>query len=81
MQSTWRQWVRTVFGGGCTIIDPRGDILAEDYNSKDSMIAVNITPEILDKLRRKEYTSMKDLYYLNRRRPELYKKLTENEFQ
>ena len=30
---------------------------------------------------RKEYTSMKDLYYLNRRRPELYKKLTENEFQ
>ena len=71
----------TVFGGGCTAIDPRGDILAEDYNSKDSMIAVNITPEILDKLRRKEYTSMKDLYYLNRRRPELYKKLTENEFQ
>lgn len=71
----------TVFGGGCTAIDPRGDILAEDYNSKDSMIAVNITPEILYKLRRKEYTSMKDLYYLNRRRPELYKKLTENEFQ
>lgn len=69
----------TVFGGGCTAIDPRGNILAEDYSSNDSMIIVDITSEILDKLRRREYTSMKDLYYLNRRRPELYGKITETE--
>ncbi len=70
----------TIFGGGCTAIDPRGNILAEDYSSNDSMIIIDITSEILDKLRRREYTSMKDLYYLNRRRPELYGRITETEF-
>lgn len=69
----------TTFGGGCTAIDPRGNILAEDYSSNDSMIIIDITSEILDKLRRREYTSMKDLYYLNRRRPELYGRITETE--
>ncbi len=71
----------TVFGGGCTAIDPRGNILAEDYSSKDSMIIIDATSEILDKLRRREYTSMKNLYYLNRRRPELYGRITETKFQ
>lgn len=71
----------TVFGGGCTAVDPRGNILTEDYGSKDSMIIAYITSEILDKLRRIEYTSMKDLYYLNRRRPELYGRITETESQ
>lgn len=71
----------TLFGGGCSAIDPRGNILAENYDSKDSMIIVDITSEILYKLRRKEYTSMKDLYYLNRRRPELYGKITQTEIK
>lgn len=71
----------TIFGGGCTAIDPRGNTLAEDYNSKDSMIVADIASEILDKLRKREYTSMKDLYYLNRRRPELYMRITETEPQ
>ena len=69
----------TVFGGGCVIIDPRGNVLAEDYAGKASILTAELTSDQLDKLRQKECQSMKDLYYLNRRRPELYGVLTKRE--
>lgn len=62
----------TVFGGGCCVVNPKGDTVAENYTGQENMIIADLTSDILDKLRKKEYESMKDLYFLNRRRPELY---------
>lgn len=61
----------TVLGGGASIYDPRGQIMVDDY-SGECMVSANLTTEPLDRIRAKGYENMRDLYFLDKRRPELY---------
>lgn len=61
----------TYLGGGATILDPRGIVMSEDY-SGECMVTADLTSEPLDRIRAKGYENMRDLCFLDKRRPELY---------
>lgn len=59
------------FGGGAAVYDMRGRKMAEDF-SGECMLTVDLDPEPLETIRAEGYVSMKDVYFLDKRRPELY---------
>lgn len=61
----------TVFGGGSVITDPRGNIVSENY-SGECMNTAELDGRILETIRSSDGSSMKNLYFLNGRRQELY---------
>ena len=61
----------TEFGGGAMILDPRGEVMCEDFTGK-GIVTADLPSEPLERIRRKGYESMRDLYFLDKRRPELY---------
>lgn len=61
----------TYLGGGATILDPRGIVMSEDY-SGECMVTADLTSEPLDRIRAKGYENMRNLCFLDKRRPELY---------
>lgn len=61
----------TVFGGGATVFDVRGNNLAEDY-SAECILTVDLDPTDMDRIRAPGYVSMRDLYFLDKSRPELF---------
>lgn len=63
----------TEFGGGAMIFDPRGETMCEDFGGT-GIVTADLSAEPLERIRRKGYESMKDLCFLDKRRPELYKK-------
>jgi predicted amidohydrolase len=63
------------FSGGAMVIDPKGNVIAEDFNNQQSMLVVELDPELINNIRYKKTTTMKNIFYLQARRPELYKKL------
>ena len=60
-----------VFGGGSVICDERGNVLAEDY-SGECMVSAVLDPSGLDRIRASDYVSMRDLYFLDKVRPDIY---------
>jgi len=65
------------FCGGALVIDPRGNIVAEAFNNREELLVVDLDPAVLNTIRRRESRSMRHSFYLECRRPELYKKLLE----
>ena len=63
--------VGTEFTGGACILDPRGDIIAEDY-SGECMLTADLDGSRQEELRTNGNRDMRSLYFLNRRRPEIY---------
>lgn len=61
----------STFGSGASIVDPRGRVVAEDY-SQCCMVTAELDPEDMYRLRAPGHDSMRDVYFLDRRRPELY---------
>lgn len=61
----------TTLGGGAAIYDPRGMLMAEGY-SGECMVSAELTAEPLERIRAEGYENMRDLYFLDKRRPELY---------
>ena len=61
----------TDLGGGAMILDPRGIVMSEDY-SGECMVTADLTSEPLDRIRAEGYENMRDLCFLDKRRPELY---------
>lgn len=59
------------FGGGVSVADVRGNILAEDY-SGECMVTVDLDPTEMDRIRAPGYESMRDLYFLDKVRPDIY---------
>ena len=53
------------------ILDPRGIVMSEDY-SGECMVTADLTSEPLDRIRAEGYENMRDLCFLDKRRPELY---------
>jgi predicted amidohydrolase len=64
-----------IFGGGALIIDPKGNIINEDFNGKESILYADLSPEKISKIRDGRSKSMKDSFFLESRRPELYKEI------
>lgn len=65
----------THFGGGCLVIGPKGQVIAEDFSGKEGMLVVDLPSEEINKIRYEERKSMRYSYYLEYRRPELYSEL------
>lgn len=63
------------FCGGALIIDPKGNIVAEDFNGSESLLVADLDPTLLNTIRRRESGSMRHSFYLEGRRPELYRDL------
>ncbi len=63
--------VGTVFGGGATIFDPRGTQIASDY-SGECILMASLDASIIRDIKNGDGSTMKDMYYLDRRRPEIY---------
>lgn len=64
------------YSGGAMVIDPKGSLLAEDFSDSESMLLVDLEADLINRIRYQEASSMRDLFYLKGRRPELYKDLT-----
>ncbi|KJS85824.1 MAG: nitrilase [Peptococcaceae bacterium BICA1-8] len=63
------------FGGGCLVIDPKGQVIGEDFSGKEGMLIVDLPSDEINKIRYQERKSMRYSYYLDYRRPELYGEL------
>lgn len=63
--------VGTEFFGGACIIDPRGRIICERYG-EECILSADIDGSDLDRIRNSDPNVMRDHYYLDKRRPELY---------
>lgn len=64
------------YSGGALVIDPKGNVLAEDFSSQESLLVVELSPDLINSIRYQAASSMKNLFYLKGRRPELYKDLS-----
>jgi len=62
------------FGGGALVLDPEGRPLAADYSGR--AVIADLSADRLAELRRRDHTSMRNVYYLLLRRPELYGTIT-----
>lgn len=67
------------FSGGALVIDPKGNVIAEDFHNQESMLIVDLNPELINNIRYEKTPTMKSIFYLNARKPELYKKLLKSE--
>lgn len=63
------------FAGGCLVINPKGDLLAEDFSQKEGMLVVDLPKKEINEIRTPERKSMKYSYFLQYRRKELYNEL------
>ncbi|MFZ7102657.1 MAG: nitrilase family protein [Peptococcaceae bacterium] len=63
------------FCGGLLVIDPKGQVLAEDFSEREKLLIVDLPRKTINKIRYEARRSMRDSFYLKYRRPELYKDL------
>lgn len=67
------------FCGGALILDPKGNPVAECFDGSEGMLMAELDPELINNIRLKKAKSMRDSFYLDYRRPELYGPLVKNE--
>lgn len=65
----------TVLGGGAAVYDVRGERMGSTFG--DKVLTVDLDPEQMDRVRAEGYESMRDVYFLDKRRPELYGRITQ----
>lgn len=65
----------TEMGGGAAVYDVRGFLLGSKHGG--CILTVDLDPTQMDRIRRGHYESMRDVYFLDKRRPELYSRLNE----
>jgi len=63
------------FCGGVLVIDPRGNVVAEAFNNREELLMADLDPVMINTIRRREFDSMRDSFFLDCRRPELYGEL------
>ena len=63
--------VGTEFTGGACILDYRGDVIAEDFKG-ECLLTSDLDGSKQEELRTNGNRDMRSLYFLNRRRPEIY---------
>lgn len=63
-----------IFGGGLLVLDPKGNILLEDFSQKETMRLLKLEAQYINRLRSNtERTTMRDTFFLKSRRPALYR--------
>lgn len=67
----------TVFGGGLLALDPKGNLIEEDFNGDESILIIDLDPSLINNIKDPNNKSMKFRYYMDHRRPELYKEIIE----
>lgn len=60
------------FGGGTIIIDPKGNVVREVFNKNEELVMAQLDLELINTIRTKRGETMRNSFYLNARRPELY---------
>lgn len=60
------------FCGGALVIDPKGNVVAEAFNGREEMLVVDLDPTLINTIRGKQAKTMRNSFYLDCRRPELY---------
>lgn len=65
----------TMMGGGAAAYNVRGERIGHTYGSQ--ALTVDLDPEQMDRIRAGHYESMKDVYFIDKRRPGLYGRITE----
>ncbi|MGB9802446.1 nitrilase family protein [Desulfofundulus sp.] len=60
------------FCGGALVIDPKGNVIAEDFRGKEGLLVADLNSQLINTIRCNEATSMRHSFYLQSRRPELY---------
>lgn len=64
-----------IFCGGALVIDPKGNVVAEAFNGREEMLVVDLDPTLINTIRNKQAKTMRNSFYLDARRPELYGEL------
>ncbi|WP_031515963.1 nitrilase family protein [Desulfofalx alkaliphila] len=62
------------FAGGNLVIDPKGNVIADDFNNEEGMLVVDLDEGLINKIRYERTTSMRYIFHLDARRPDLYEK-------
>ncbi|MHB8158259.1 MAG: nitrilase family protein [Desulfocucumaceae bacterium] len=65
------------FCGGALIIDPRGNPVAENFEGGEGLLLADLDSGLINTIRMKKSKSMRDSFFLDSRRPELYSPLLE----
>lgn len=60
------------FCGGALVVDPKGTVIAEAFNDREEMLIADLDAGLINTIRQKERTSMRNSFFLTARRPELY---------
>lgn len=60
------------FSGGCLVIDPKGNVIAEDFTGKEGVLIADLPKNEINLIRSSERKSMKYSCFINYRRKELY---------
>lgn len=61
------------FCGGALVLDPKGNLVAEDFSNREGILFADLDCELIKRIRKKDTKSMRDSFYLESRRPDLYK--------
>lgn len=61
------------FCGGAMVIDPKGSPIAEAFNNKEELLLADLDPTLINTIRGRQSRSMRHIFYLEARRPELYR--------
>jgi len=64
------------FCGGILVLDPKGNVIAEDFGGRESMQVVDLDASAINRIRKQKTSSMANSFFLRSRRPELYGELT-----
>ncbi|ATW27370.1 nitrilase family protein [Candidatus Formimonas warabiya] len=67
------------FCGGALVLDPRGNIVAEAFPGKEDLLIADLDPGLVNQMRTRERKVMRDSFFLQFRRPELYRQLAEDQ--
>ncbi|MEW6661157.1 MAG: nitrilase family protein [Bacillota bacterium] len=60
------------FCGGAIVLDPRGNVVAEDFSGSEGLLVAELEPNLINTIRRQQGKTMRDTFFLKARRPELY---------
>lgn len=63
------------FCGGALVLDPKGNLIAEAFNDREELLVVSLDSKLINTIRRRESKSMRNSFFLDSRRPELYGEL------
>ena len=63
------------FCGGALVIDPKGNVVGEAFNDREELLIAHLDAKLINTIRRQESESMRNSFFLEARRPELYKDL------